>query len=167
MKIIPLRDVHNSSKSWKILLENRGLSGDEKLEYAWLEVMVEIFEVFQTKQHDYGPSNISDMGINGVMTRVYDKVARLKQLSTSTEPQNESLEDTWIDLTDYGVIALLVRRLKWPLSKENKNDPTNSSARFDQLIAEIEIFLHASSISKKDLNDLLRKYSPEKALEKL
>jgi len=32
--------------------------------------------------------------------------------------KNEAVEDTWIDLADYGIIALLVRRGKWP-----KSDP--------------------------------------------
>ena len=36
--------------------------------------------VFAKKQHDYGPGNISSFGEVGVLVRVSDKIARLKNL---------------------------------------------------------------------------------------
>jgi len=165
--IIKLKDAHTSKCSWKILIEDRGTSGNEALEKEWLSVAVEIFKVFQTKQSDYGASNVSDMGFKGLITRMNDKMARLKQLtSREAVPVHESLQDTLIDLADYGIISLIEQRGLWPSSKVAQNE-NYSSERYDLLLAEVENLLHHASVSKKDINDLIRKYSPEKAIEKL
>jgi hypothetical protein len=66
------------------------------------------------KQLDYGSANISDFGEYGVLVRANDKVARLKNLLTNVaSPQNESIEDSWLDLSNYSIIAVLCRRGEW------------------------------------------------------
>jgi len=63
------------------------------------------------KQKDYGPGNIMAFGELGVLVRVNDKIERLKNLHKSgKEPKNESLDDSWRDLANYGIIALMLRR---------------------------------------------------------
>lgn len=60
------------------------------------------------KQKDYGPKNISRFGINGLVIRIHDKVARLENLlSKNNSPQNESLMDTLLDIIGYSVIAMM------------------------------------------------------------
>jgi len=34
------------------------------------------------------------------------------------EPQNESIDDSLIDIANYAVIAMMVRRGSWPKNKE-------------------------------------------------
>lgn len=90
-----------------------------KLGEQWLEIAGEICELFESKQHDYGPTNIATFGEAGCIVRSYDKVARLVRLVWGKhEPRNETIEDTWKDLADYGIIALLVRRGLWPTKEE-------------------------------------------------
>lgn len=60
------------------------------------------------KQKDYGPKNISRFGINGLVIRTHDKVARLENLMLKNNtPQNESLMDTLLDVIGYSVIAMM------------------------------------------------------------
>ena len=73
----------------------------------------ELCAVLAAKQYDYGHSNIMDFGEYGVLVRANDKMARLKNLlspTSETQPKNESIEDSWKDLANYAIIALMVRR---------------------------------------------------------
>lgn len=38
---------------------------------------------------------------------------RVKELCNKTEPTNESLDDTWLDIAVYGIIALMCRKGVW------------------------------------------------------
>lgn len=70
------------------------------------------------KHHDYGPTNISRSpggSLNGLRVRMWDKMARINNLIDSgVEPTNESLRDSFIDLANYSIIALLVLDGNWP-----------------------------------------------------
>jgi hypothetical protein len=82
-------------------------------------VLGELRATLIRKQHDYGPGNILDFGEYGVLVRANDKMARLKNLLKSGEaPANEAIDDTWGDLANYGIIALMVRRGLWGLPIE-------------------------------------------------
>lgn len=77
------------------------------------------------KQHDYGPSNITALGSRGVFVRVWDKVARLRNLLWDHPERfaaNESIEDSWRDLSNYGVLAILNDRgwMELPFVDETK-----------------------------------------------
>lgn len=62
-------------------------------------------------------------GFVGLLTRIWDKTARLMSLggfdigtgkyTMEKEAKNESIEDTLIDLANYAIIALIYRRGKW------------------------------------------------------
>jgi hypothetical protein len=52
---------------------------------------------------------------------MYDKLARINHLLDSgLEPNYESLEDSFIDLANYAIIAILVQRGKWEGLPERK-----------------------------------------------
>ena len=71
------------------------------------------------KQLDYGPGNILDFGDLGVLVRANDKMARLRNLYKSGEaPRHETVDDSWLDLANYAVIAMMVRRGYWGLPME-------------------------------------------------
>lgn len=94
-----------------------GASGDLLLEYEWAMIAKEIFELFKGKQKDYGPHNIGLSQDAGIVTRMTDKFMRLHTLYNSgEEPNNESIDDTWQDVADYAIIALMCKRGHWPKS---------------------------------------------------
>jgi hypothetical protein len=74
--------------------------------------------VLLKKHEDYGPKNISGSPggpLNGLRVRMHDKLARINHLMDSgATPQNESLEDSFLDLANYAIIAQLVIRGEWP-----------------------------------------------------
>lgn len=69
------------------------------------------------KHRDYGAKNIADApggALNGLRVRIHDKTARINNLIDSgAKPQNESLRDSFIDLANYALIALLVIDGEW------------------------------------------------------
>lgn len=95
----------------------------ETFEEAVDSILWEMRDTMIRKQKDYGPGNIGTFGELGVLVRVTDKWARLKNLlyDNPSAAQNESLEDTWLDLANYSLIALMVKRGIWGLPMENGN----------------------------------------------
>jgi len=49
----------------------------------------------------------------GILMRVWDKICRLKNLMGKENPKNESIDDSWLDMANYALIAILVRRGIW------------------------------------------------------
>ena len=89
-------------------------------------IQSEMYETFCKKQRNYGPGNISvgtslqtkedvKLSLTGLWFRINDKVQRLKQLVVLGQPDEvgESVQDTYQDLSVYGIIAQLVQRGKW------------------------------------------------------
>lgn len=81
---------------------------------------------FCSKQLNYGPSNISvgtnletkeevKLSLTGLFFRMNDKIQRIKQLVVFGEQDlvGESVEDTYGDLSVYGIISQIVSRGKW------------------------------------------------------
>lgn len=90
------------------------------------KIMYEQYETFCLKQSNYGPSNISvgtslktdediKLSLTGVWFRMNDKIQRLKQLVVLGKQDNvgEAVDDTFQDLSVYGIICQLVKRGKW------------------------------------------------------
>jgi hypothetical protein len=74
--------------------------------------------VLISKQEDYGPLNIARAPggpLNGLRVRIYDKIARINNLiDENQDPKHESLRDSFLDLANYGIIALMVLDGTWP-----------------------------------------------------
>jgi hypothetical protein len=90
------------------------------------KIMEEQYELFCKKQMNYGPDNISvgtkletkeevKLCQTGLWFRMNDKIQRLKQLVILNveDSVNESIQDTYSDLSVYGVIAQIVSKGKW------------------------------------------------------
>lgn len=85
----------------------------------------EQFELFARKHLDYGMHNVSagtnlensdevEFAMTGLWYRLSDKINRWKNMIISgRKAQNESLIDTFQDVTNYGIIAQLVKRGMW------------------------------------------------------
>jgi len=74
--------------------------------------------VLLTKHKDYGPKNIAQSPggpLNGLRVRMWDKFARINHLIDSgATPENESLRDSFLDMANYAIIAMLVLDGEWP-----------------------------------------------------
>lgn len=101
-----------TEKAYKVL------DNHEPFEFDVLDIADELASLLLKKQKDYGPKNISQApggALNGLRVRMHDKVARINHLIDSgSTPENESLEDSFKDLANYSIIALMVLRGKWP-----------------------------------------------------
>ena len=80
---------------------------------AALVISIENVATLDRKQRDYGSRNISEFGEMGILMRVWDKICRLKNLMGKENPKNESIDDSWLDMANYAIIAILVRRGIW------------------------------------------------------
>ena len=91
-------------------------------EDAVYHIVAEIAARVISKQRDYGHENINVHGELGIEVRVHDKAARLHNLHwQGGEPENESVEDTWMDIGGYAILVLMRRRglFDLPLAEES------------------------------------------------
>lgn len=85
-------------------------------------VLADMKSVMIRKDLDYGPGNISAFGELGVLVRSSDKLERLKRLVMRDRiPNNETVEDSWLDLANYAVIAQMWRQGWWNLPRESES----------------------------------------------
>lgn len=84
------------------------------------------YETFCRKHLDYGLTNIAvgttletederHLSVTGIWFRMNDKIQRLRNIlfNRNTGPINESIDDSLVDLSVYGIITLIVRAGKW------------------------------------------------------
>ena len=83
----------------------------KSFEEACREVASQIAEIVISKQHDYGHDNILAFKEQGLVVRLWDKVARLKNLlwKNTNQPKNESIEDTFTDIAGYAIIGIMLK----------------------------------------------------------
>lgn len=102
----PLRPAH------------RGTTAELVFEDNVDRVFAEAEELLLSKHADYGPTNIGNSPggpLNGLRVRIWDKVARINHLlDNDRDPRHEALADSFMDLANYAVIAILVLRNQWP-----------------------------------------------------
>jgi hypothetical protein len=83
-----------------------------------IEVYMDALKVLVKKQIDYGSKNISNApggAMMGLAVRLHDKISRLANLlENDIDPNNESIEDTFLDIANYGMIGLMILKEKWP-----------------------------------------------------
>lgn len=96
---------------YEAMFAELGLSTDVAREA--FRICCENIKLMDNKQLDYGSGNISAFGEFGVIVRMNDKMERLKNLSKMPVAKNESIEDTYKDIANYAVIALMIRRNLW------------------------------------------------------
>lgn len=83
-------------------------------------VYKEAQDILLSKHADYGPLNIANApggALNGLRVRMHDKTARINHLIDNAKyknPEHESLRDSFLDLANYAMIALLVIDGNWP-----------------------------------------------------
>ena len=104
------------------------------MEQEWPEMTKEFkklqreqYVLFLHKQHDYGPGNISvgtqlqtkeevKLSLTGLWFRMNDKLQRVKTLlmnNRESAVKDEPLEDAFLDVSNYGIMATIVKNGKW------------------------------------------------------
>ena len=73
------------------------------------QIADELVGLICKKQHDYGHDNINAFGELGLLIRINDKIARLKNL-VGKEGITEPRIDAWKDIAGYAIIALMLDR---------------------------------------------------------
>lgn len=111
-----VRDDPKDETSW-LVLACGAFGGFMALTYCPWEskdaVLHDLLQTLADKQFDYGHDNINEFGVGGLVVRVHDKIARLRNLMGRRiigGPRNEGLMDTWLDIAGYCVIAMMLLR---------------------------------------------------------
>ena len=90
------------------------------------KIQEEMYETFCKKQRNYGPDNISvgsnletedeiKISLTGLWFRMNDKLQRVKTLlmtGRDSAVKDEPLEDAYLDVSNYGIMATIVGRGK-------------------------------------------------------
>ena len=128
--------IKESSTKKEINSYLTGDSGDvvALMEHDWPQMTTEFkkiqqeqYELFLHKQHDYGPGNISvgtqlqtpeevKLSLTGLWFRMNDKIQRLKTLlmgGKEAAVNGEPIEDAFLDVSNYGIMATIVKNGKW------------------------------------------------------
>jgi len=121
-------------KERELLANTERLTIIEQMEKDWPKMTEEFkkiqreqYVLFLHKQHDYGPGNISvgtqlqtkeeiHLSLTGLWFRMNDKIQRLKNLlmnKRQSAVEGEPMEDAYLDVSNYGIMAVIVSRGKW------------------------------------------------------
>lgn len=106
-----------SQKNPLVPEEVKNQSEMDTFQEALEELYRESYALLMKKHLDYGPKNISQSPggpLNGLRVRMWDKLARINNLvDTGATPQNESLQDSFMDMANYAIIGLMVLNGDW------------------------------------------------------
>ena len=110
------------------------------------KIQQEQYELFCRKQYDYGPQNIAvgtilktkediKLSLLGLWFRMNDKIQRLKTLLMNKRESavvGEPLEDAYLDVSNYGIMATIVKNGKGEMQIGGViySDSADKSARF-------------------------------------
>lgn len=110
-----LGEIQDLPESIKDIIRTSSLSSD--FEEAVQQKFQHAKHILLSKHKDYGPTNISlspGGPLNGLRVRMHDKMARINHLiDTGATPEHESLKDSFLDLANYAIIAMLVLDDEW------------------------------------------------------
>ena len=98
-----------------------------KMTKEFKKIQREQYILFLHKKHDYGPGNISvgtqlqtseevKLSLMGLWFIMNDKIQRLKTLLMGDKEaavNDEPMEDAYLDVSNYGIMAVIVSRGKW------------------------------------------------------
>jgi hypothetical protein len=126
--------THSHQITEEVMEKHKKMSIVEQMEFEWPKMTTEFkkiqqeqYELFLHKQHDYGPGNISvgtqlqtpeevKLSLTGLWFRMNDKLQRVKTLlmnNRESAVKDEPLEDAFLDVSNYGIMATIVKNGKW------------------------------------------------------
>jgi len=73
----------------------------------------EMKSLLKAKNRAYGDNNILKIGKLGVLSRVEEKIERLRNMIEKNIEDKEAKEDSWKDIAGFGIIGVMLERNKW------------------------------------------------------
>ena len=73
----------------------------------------DIKSLLKAKNKNYGDKNVLKMGKLGVLSRIEEKIERLRNTIDKKIEDKESREDSWKDIAGFGIIGIMLERDKW------------------------------------------------------
>ena len=141
LNLLELKRGNRVMNKVKVIKDTKNNSSKKSIEYIitmmekdWPEMTAEFrrlqrehYELVLHKQHDYGPGNISvgtmlqtpeeiKLSLTGLWFRMNDKLQRVKTLlmtGRESAVKDEPLEDAYLDVSNYGIMATIVKNGKW------------------------------------------------------
>lgn len=90
---------------------NQVIKKDTDLVAKHKEICEKLNKIYEKKNHDYGDSfgeTYNELGIISCVTRMNDKMNRLKTLAkTDNQVKDESISDTLLDLANYAIMTYM------------------------------------------------------------
>ncbi len=125
-KVMSDREIMNAKSGSKLDVKVFEKEYPE-LSKEFKQIQKEMYVMFARKHMDYGLNNIAlggdivnnsddkQFSLTGLCIRLTDKISRLKNLLINGRSfvEGEGIQDTFIDIANYGIIGLLVGRDKW------------------------------------------------------
>ena len=102
-------------------------NGDDTFEAVFEDIFKEALDLLIERQRKYGPDNIANQGLYGIITRIADdKIARVRTAMNgrvvngkvvidpiSDREAADTFEDALLDIANYSLIALALKRGLW------------------------------------------------------
>jgi len=122
------RDLHMHQELWVAISFNA-----IKAIKTYFNTNIDMNHVLDTvikKQKDYGHNNIAMFAITGLVIRIHDKIARAENILQKENMENavpgESIQDTFLDMIGYSIIALMWLEGTFMLPLQEKYEKTNT-----------------------------------------
>lgn len=126
-RLSDMRDGHESARQYFVMIAAcslKQLTGETGPYSAMAKVLSTVAE----KQADYGPQNILWAGVPGIVLRMHDKTARIRNLLMRERVEsNEPLSDSWLDLVGYSIVGIMLLdgTFERPLNRDLPTDDGN------------------------------------------
>jgi hypothetical protein len=107
-----------------------------------MQIIEPIVDTLVRKNHDYGGS-VFELGGKGIFVRMWDKMARLKQLvwmAVQPKVRDEAIHDTIADLAGYAILWLVDRQRNAEADAFANGEMMASelSRKFSDVMAQVE-----------------------------
>ena len=104
-------DIGEGLESEQFSKTYKRLSDTGKENPIFSDILKEMQELYNRKNHDYGNSfseTIQEFGLTPAIARINDKLKRVKQMIKGEQMQvNESMRDNLIDIANYCILTII------------------------------------------------------------
>lgn len=102
-------DIPEETELYKVIteyIETKETKKDKEFQQLVEKIMKEIENLLIAKNKAYGDKNLLSFGLLGILVRLNDKLARLRNFLDTGNQDVETVEDTLKDIAGYAINAL-------------------------------------------------------------
>ena len=102
-------DIPEETELYKVIteyIETKETKKDKEFQQLIEKIMKEIENLLIAKNKAYGDKNLLSFGLLGILVRLNDKLARLRNFLDTGNQDVETVEDTLKDIAGYAINAL-------------------------------------------------------------